>query len=473
MSILLDPQNQWLELYHEASGPVLKRKWDEHGRFLGEHPEQALKIWSFRDQVQENFELLAQMLGHQQDPNPGSRMRFSGNERLDGWSFRDVLDERIALEPKVVHLEPSGQGWEPFVRKIKALVLMGGGFGEIITPSPQLPYCCNWDKVPQGHDLLVATYEYLDEIAKSKRADDFPRHLTPGILWHQPDALFQGPCNNSSAATTRDPNSNGCGRVQVLLSSKLLESLPAHRLGLLKSPTAKFSTTVLSPAVIFGRPRRKWVPGDFVHVKPCSISTEQVVDTGAQSRRHLTGQENRDLTTRTRIPLPVFRSLLQADDARSPSSSSSVRSHRTSGTESLDRSVSTSVTSTSLTSKFGNEPVKTASRQATPNAATSQFSSTPRSSDSQAKDYGPLHAAESRLPIRNKARTICGSEVQLSDTPYTESSRPNIAQDRMASRMAPRGAALANIGKPKTLKLRGRDPDDLGTIREAYKKGDV
>jgi hypothetical protein len=485
MSVLLDPHNQWLELYHEASGPILKRNWNEQGGFLGEHPEQTLKLWSFRDQVQENFELLAQMLGHQQDPTSGLRMRFSGKERLEGWSFRDVLNERTFLEPKVVHLEPSGRGWEPFVREINALVLMGGGFGEIITPGPQLPSCCDWDKVPQGHDLLVATYEYLGEIAAARRADDFPRHLTPSTLWHQPDALFHGPCKTSSQASTHTTKSTGCGRVQVLLSSKLLEFLPSRRLGLLKSPTAKLPAAVLSPAVIFGRPRRKWLPGDFMNINPSLKPVEQAVDTSAQRRRHLTRRDSRDSTTRTKIPLPVFKSLLRADDIRSESTSSSLESQLASGTESLNASNSTLATSTSFTKKSDNEPVHVPFHKGSPLKPASQLSPKPGMSDTQKENSELPPDAKCRLPIRNKPRyslsppveaitarqgisdpdktaedAVCGSKKQLHGLPHRHSIKRTTG-----------GATLAKMANPKEVGIRRRDSDCLATLREAYQEG--
>jgi hypothetical protein len=488
MSILLDPHNQWLELYHEASGPVLKRKWNEHGGFLGEHPEQTLKLWSFRDQVQENFELLAQMLGHQQDPTSGLRTRFSGKERLEGWSLRDVLNERTVLEPKVVHLEPSGRGWEPFVREINALVLMGGGFGEIITPSPQLSSCCDWSSVPQGHDLLVATYEYLEEIAAARRADDFPHHLTPNTLWHQPDALFQGPCKESNLIPTNTTKSTGCSRVQVLLSSKILEFLPSRRLGLLKSPTAKFPATSLSPAVIFGRPRRKWLPGDLINIKLSFKPVEQAGNTSVQGRRHLTRHDNLDSTTRTKIPLPVFKSLLRADDIGSHSTSNSVRSQRTSGTESLNASGFTLATSTSSTKKSNEEPVDVPSYEGAPLKSASQFSSTLGMSDTQRGGSKLLHATKSKLPVRKNSRdslprsgkTVTvrqgspDSNETLPDVTFSSARQLNgSAYSYSIKRATPGGTTLADSRIWKKPGSRRRTSDGLATLREAYQEGDT
>lgn len=432
MNILLNPKNQWLKLYQEASAPEVKRNWDEQGKFLGERPEQVLKVWGFRDQVQVNFELLTLMSVHQLEPTSGVKMRFKGSERLEGWSFKDVLDERTPLERKTVYLEPSGQGWEPFAREINALVLMGGGFGDVITPSPQVPTCCIWETVPQGQDLLVTTYNFLKEIAEEKRADDFPSHLTPTILWHQPDALFGGRCNTSGTSSAH-PRDSVCSRIQVLLTSKLLEKLHAGSRGLVSSPKGKDAAESSSSAVIFGRPRRKWLPGKpFVMSSP-SLPSEPNLAMPCHTRT----------TFETKNPLPVFTSLLPPDNSQSASSSEHPRLASSAGDS--DTRISSQATSILPTGLSDDEPVFTrrhkrkAAAPASPTASSSDYTS------AQTQDYsGHLHVTR-KLSIRDKTRadlssvgrsTTAGSGNDTSHETYKDtSSEPTLVVPRHSERL--------------------------------------
>lgn len=425
MSILLNQKNHLLQLYQEASAPEVKRNWNEQGGFLGERPEQVLTVWGFRDQVQENFELLAKMSSHQREPTPGVRMRFSGRERLEGWSFKDVIDERTLLERKTVHLEPSGQGWEPLAREINALVLMGGGFGDVITPSPQVPTCCIWNSVPQGQDFLVTTYDYLKEIAEDKRADDFPRHLTPTILWHQPDALFQGPCNTGGTRPAHSENSaSGCGRIQVLLTSKLLEKLRAGSRSFLKSPKGKDAAESSSSAVIFGRPRRKWLPGDPMIMSSTPLPSEP---NAARPRRIRS-------TTSTKNPLPVFTSLLSADNANNQSTSSSGNSRLTSSAEGSNTRISSQATSI-LPAQFSeDEPVLT-------QRSKKRKADVPASPTTSSSDISSTHTQDgtnvtSKLPIREKTR-ISRSGFRTEDTARSDSNDSHAASEDMLGESEP------------------------------------
>ena len=495
MNILLDFHNQFLELSEEAGQLTLERKWNDRCKFLGEHPEQTLKLWSFRDQVRENFELLAQMSGYQRDPTSGLIMTFTGRERLGGWSFRDVLDERTLLEPKMVHLAPSGRGWEPFAREINALVLMGGDFGEIITPSPEITACCNWERMPHGHDLLATTYDYLAEIAEAKRADDFPFHLTPSILWHQPDSLFQGPCDTKGKPPTLSRSANGCDRIQVLLNSKLLEMLPSSRLGLVKHPRATCPAENLSPAVIFGRPRCKWLPGEPINIRPSPPPKEQIANVRSRGRKHLTRPITTHPTRRTRIPLPVFTHLSQGDNTNDESTSNGSRSRITQSTGASNARGLTPATSTLLTNVSDSEPAYELESKDKATAPTLQAAFAPEFLSVPKKSVSGRPHASNKLPIRTKNRINSphvttattvgpvsdashGNQEQLLQKSETRLDIPQqpVALSRTTAHPAVIGSSRLDgphVARMKTLtklglRSYGKHLDDRGGLRKAY-----
>ncbi|TVY57318.1 hypothetical protein LCER1_G003361 [Lachnellula cervina] len=144
------------------------------------------------------------------------------------------------LLPRVAILKSSGRGWVDFTRSIRAIILLGKGFGEIIKPSKDSNKLCKyWSHVPTGKDYLVACIATLREISlKYGDCDSDPLELASGIYWHKPDKLFEScECKRTQMAGT-------CDRVQVLL--------PQFCIGPKRNPQP-FSCN--NGAAIFGRSR--------------------------------------------------------------------------------------------------------------------------------------------------------------------------------------------------------------------------
>lgn len=346
MKVLLDQDNMGLQLDLEVSETSIKREWGPDFKSTGHRPEQKLAQWTFRDHVTENFELLAKMRALQDDPIAGVKVSPSSVERLEGWSFRDLLDCRAELKPKMVILEPSGRGWEPFIRDINAMTLMGGNFGEIITPVSASGTCCTWASVPTSHDLLAVSYNHLKEIADYHRADDFPSHLTPSMQWHQPDALFRGPCGTPTSGRARGKIFSECGRIQVIISSWFLDVIKKGlRINLVKPPNLGSGAPVgkdLLPAVIFGRPRNNWLPG-----QPFTANSHSQKRLGVTLPQPAESSSHTLSTPQSKnIPLPSFSALSPMDALSSQTESSSSHAKltpTTSGAEYTELSSATSI----------------------------------------------------------------------------------------------------------------------------------
>ncbi|KAH8589300.1 hypothetical protein B0O99DRAFT_637318 [Bisporella sp. PMI_857] len=153
----------------------------------------------------------------------------------------DIVDSQHDIRPRVVILKSSGKGWVDFTRSIRAITLIGRGFGEFIKPARDANALCKqWRQVPIGKDYLVACTSTLKEICrKYGDHESRPMELANGIFWHRPDRLFDA-CECKLLKS--------CDRVQVLLPPSLGTKNHPQPFGYLKG------------AVIFGRSKRlPWV----------------------------------------------------------------------------------------------------------------------------------------------------------------------------------------------------------------------
>jgi hypothetical protein len=240
-----------------------------------------------------------------------------------------------------------------------------------------------------------------------------------------PDALFQGPCNTGCTSSAHSGNSaSGCSRIQVLLTSKLLKKLRAGSRSFWKSPKGKDAAESFSSAVIFGRPRRKWLPGDAMIMSSSPLSSEPNVTRPRRIRS----------TTSTKNPLPVFTSLLSADNANNQSTSSSGHSRLTSSAEGSNTRISSQATSI-LPARFPeDEPVLTQRRKK--RKADVPASPTKTSSDISSTYTQDGTNVTSKLPIQEKTR-ISRSGVRTADTARSGSDNVHAASEDMRGESEP------------------------------------
>ncbi len=148
----------------------------------------------------------------------GVPLRFTARDKLLGFAFMDIVKGQNNLRPRVATLKSSGKGWVDFARTIRAVTLIGKGFGDIFRPSStgSNKLCKRWSSVPKGKDYLVARTSTLKQICREDGdMDSRPMELAHGIYWHGSETLFAS-CN-----CTHGSVSSGCDRVQVLQESSL------------------------------------------------------------------------------------------------------------------------------------------------------------------------------------------------------------------------------------------------------------
>jgi hypothetical protein len=220
---LLDSKNRDLLIFEEKENGVTRK-------------------WTYQDLVRQTYHVLEQMHDYEGKILTSSNIsiRWTDRDKLLGFAFMDIVDGQNDLRPRVASLKSSGKGWVDLTRSVRAITLLGKGFGEIIRPSKDSNKLCkDWRQVPKGKDYLVACTSTLRDICKRQgNHESRPMELASGIYWHKPDKLFE-PCDGRESSF-----SGCCDRVQVLLPPSLGSARHPQPFG------------HQNGAVIFGRTKR-------------------------------------------------------------------------------------------------------------------------------------------------------------------------------------------------------------------------
>lgn len=213
---LLAPVNQSIVLREEMAESYTEITVSEIGKRT-EVRKTKMQSWCFRDLVLELWEIMEKVWEHQLSPPSGIDLRCTDRDRLEGWSFKSIVDKVPCLAPRTLHLKSSGRGWVDLIRTLPAVTLMGRGFGDLIRPSNAEVLCEPWHSVPTGRDYLAVPMHLLEEITSHQGdLDRFPQMITKELHWHQPDKLFQE-CPPASSCYKESLGWRCCERVQVLL----------------------------------------------------------------------------------------------------------------------------------------------------------------------------------------------------------------------------------------------------------------
>jgi hypothetical protein len=248
--VLTNQSNRELSIFEEVE------TWAESSVATGqagaresslEELKKKTKRWCFQDLVRQTYHILELIQDYQSTMSisPGKNLGFTDRRRLEGFGFMDIVDGTHDLLPRVAILKSSGRGWMDFTKSIRAITLLGKGFGELIKPAQDSNKLCkNWLQVPTKKDYLAVCISILHEICKrhGDRKTE-PVELANGIFWHKPDKLYEHcKCTGERSAQ--------CERVQELLSRTS------------KPKTGCNPFDAVRGAVIFGERKR------FYHSRP-------------------------------------------------------------------------------------------------------------------------------------------------------------------------------------------------------------
>ncbi|KAH7140297.1 hypothetical protein B0J13DRAFT_637783 [Dactylonectria estremocensis] len=219
-----------------------------------------------KDRIEYFYNILNQLICHQDNVDK-SCFWVQGNKRprryLEGWDFSDFACEQDPVEPRVAALEPISRGWSDFIRSMRAVVLFGRGFGDIIQPSHTSQFC-RWAQVPKGEYYLTAL---VCDLQRLKQTNDklgiSITGLGSDVVWHSPGKAFE-PCQCADSASAVHSDF-----VQVLLPKGISAELHV------KESLGQASQH--RGALIFGHnPSFSWVWKDFG--KPERGDPRQLID---------------------------------------------------------------------------------------------------------------------------------------------------------------------------------------------------
>ncbi|RYP02811.1 hypothetical protein DL765_010681 [Monosporascus sp. GIB2] len=227
IDVLINSKNLGLRLYPENNGYLL----------LG-------------SQIDYFYNVLEKLINHQADiaGDYGRNLSDKPRRYLEGWDFEDLATNRDPLHPRIATLEARGKGWVDFVRAIRAITLVGRGFGDIIRPAGA-DICEYWAKLPK-QQYYIASYlsDLCEAMKKHGSYGNSHVQLSDNLIWHTPTTVF-GSCQ-CKGALGRDHYEP----VQTLFPSALSNILLPRRHPI---PLEGYG------AVIFGHNSKfSWVWGD-------------------------------------------------------------------------------------------------------------------------------------------------------------------------------------------------------------------
>lgn len=226
-------------------------------------------------------------------------------DELRGWSFFELVEHQPAyLDLLRVNLQPSGRSWSSYIDSVRAVTLLGDGFGDLIRPDVEADMCAQWTTAPINKDYLITTVERLRH--NTKNVAKFPSLITQTIAWHQPAHLFSS-CDCTSVA---------CDPVQTMLPTRMFRVKPPDvPPEALRSGAVMFGSTEACPV---------WYPKD---ARKLPQLDPDGVKAALEEQEELRRDPLEDLAEAPFIDLSSSGS--QASEAPTDLLSSSISGHRT------------------------------------------------------------------------------------------------------------------------------------------------
>jgi len=153
---LLDPKNRELCIFEDS-----KTTTELRIKVEGASEKEVLKVtrrWTYEDLVQQTYHILEQIEDRQIQimASPTIGLHFTPQEKLLGFGFMDIVDGQNILLPRVATLKKSGWGWVDFTRSIKAIALLGKGFGDMIQSAEDSNKLS--DDIPRSQENVKPSY---------------------------------------------------------------------------------------------------------------------------------------------------------------------------------------------------------------------------------------------------------------------------------------------------------------------------
>ena len=162
----------------------------------------TLDIWSLLERMMERDAVITSA--------PGVAVHGTMRDKLYGWEFRALVEDKSSFRQKEQVLKKSNGGWINLVDDTDTIVLFGNGFGEVIKPvCGSLDLCSAWKVLPKGRDYLAVGCPMLETLYNEAGSRKTRSFLTSQHLqWHRGSTLFER-CEEMSGCA--------CDRLQQLV----------------------------------------------------------------------------------------------------------------------------------------------------------------------------------------------------------------------------------------------------------------
>lgn len=176
IEVLMNEHNQQLNIYRDG------------------HEDGKMKYFRFEDLVDQMYNIVEKMVDHHSSAasRSGMSLKCRARNHIDGWDFNDVISERDC-NPAVATLQSLGKGWVHLVNEIGAVIFLGRGFGEVITPTSAAGCCHHWAQLPTESYYLGVCVSDIVQIIESYGTKDCtePRKLSESISWPNAEDRFR------------------------------------------------------------------------------------------------------------------------------------------------------------------------------------------------------------------------------------------------------------------------------------------
>ena len=208
--------------------------------------------YSFKDAIIDVWSQMERLMEREDLVERASGPTFHGTtqSKLHGWEFMSLVQEKNYRQKEAI-IEKSSGGWIDLIDDIDTLVLMGTGFGDVISPASEINRLCRrWRSLPKGKDYLAAGVPIMEVLYAEAGSRTSRKHLsTNQLLWHRGSTLFE-------CCTNPDLDQCECDRTQQIYPESHFETL-----GKVRPPEQKLEDR---GCVIFGRAHHAFKLGKTV-----------------------------------------------------------------------------------------------------------------------------------------------------------------------------------------------------------------
>ncbi|KAH7018505.1 uncharacterized protein B0I36DRAFT_277100 [Microdochium trichocladiopsis] len=169
---------------------------------------------TLQDKIEYFYNVLDQLIGYQEH-RAGTDSKLRPQQRrdlLEGWDLESFAASADPIKPRIATIPVIGRSWVDFVNAMRAPILFGRGFGDIIQQSPACDAATTWSRVPIDSYYLTALYSDLPRCEMVlNRTYQWMLQFGENAIWHGPGL---GPIVEGHGASRR---LDASALVQVLL----------------------------------------------------------------------------------------------------------------------------------------------------------------------------------------------------------------------------------------------------------------